>query len=151
VEHAAFAGVRRGEAVRSAGLADAIGGGLGGELDLLLAKGLEVEGVEADEVVFADVEAEDLDGEVLEGAEEFAAALGEQRCVEAVELDVEDFGAYVFRVGRGGAGADAVLQLEAAELDDGVEESGDFLRGLLDVIDWHDDLVLQITGAGGNF
>jgi hypothetical protein len=53
----------------------------GGELNFLLAEGFEVEGVEADQVVFADVEAEDLDGDVLEGAEEFAAALGEQRCV----------------------------------------------------------------------
>ena len=99
-----------------AGLADAIGGGIGGELNLLLAKRLEVEGVEADQVVFADVEAEDLDGDVLEGAEEFAAACGEHGGVGTGELDVEDLGAGGSRSSRGSAGADAILQPQSTEV-----------------------------------
>ena len=131
VQHAAFAGVGRRDAVGSAGLADFFRGGLGGEFDLLLAEGFEVEGVEADEVVFADVEAEDLDADVLEGAEEFAAARGEHGCVLAEELDVEDFLAGGFGVGWGGAGADAVFEAQAAEADDRVEEICDLTGGLL--------------------
>ena len=151
VEHAAFAGVGGREAVGLAGLADALGGGFGGCGDLLLSKRLEVEGVEADEIVFADVEAEDLDGDVLEGAEEFAAALGEERGVGAGQFDVEDLGSGVLRVCGGGTGADAVLQAQAAEADDGVEEAGDLLGGLLQILDRHDKSVSQSGLRRGNF
>src|SRR5579859_5323255 len=118
VEHATFAGVGGREAVGLAGLADALCGGFGGGLDLLLAEGLEVEGVEADEIVFADVEAEDLDGDVFEGAEEFATALGEHGRVVAGEVDVDDLGAGVLGVFGGGGGGDAVFQAQSTQADD---------------------------------
>jgi len=131
VQHAAFAGVGGGEADGGAGLADFFCGRPGGELDLLLAEGFEVEGIEADQVVFADVQAEDLNADVLEGAEEFAAARSEHGCVLAEEFDVEDFLAGGFGVGWGGTGADAVFEAQASEADDGVEEICNLTGGLL--------------------
>ncbi len=131
-------------------MADALGGGFGGGGDLLLAEGFEVESVEADEIVFADIEAEDLDGDVLEGAEKFAAALGQERGIGAGQFDVEDLSAGVLRVCGSGAGADAVLQAQAAEADDGVEEAGDVLGGLLQILYRHDKSVSQIRRERGN-
>jgi len=114
VEHAAFAGVGGWEAVGLAGLTDALGGGFGGGLDLLLAEGLEVEGVEADEVVFADVEAEDLDGDVLEGAEEFAAALREHGCIVADQFYIENLCPGGFGTLGGWAGAYTIFETQSA-------------------------------------
>ena len=145
MQHAALAGVGGREAVGHAGVADTFGCGFGGELDLLGAQGLEVEGVEADQIVFADVEAKDLDGDVLEGARRSSpprwvsmgasgpASSTLRICAPAVS---ERSGA--------GAGADAVFEAQTAEMDDGVEEIGDLLGGLLEVGDWHDKQVSQI-------
>ena len=131
MKHAALAGVGGREAIGHTGSADALGGGFGGELDLLGAQSFEVEGIEADQIVFADVEAKNLDGDVLEGAKKFAAALGEHGSVGAGELDVED----LCSLGFGGlgscAGADAIFEAQAAEADDGVEEICDLAGGLL--------------------
>jgi len=150
VEQAALAGVGGREAVGHAGLADALGGGFGGLLDLLQAESFEVKGVEADEIVFSDVEAEDLNGDVFEGAEELAAALGEQGGIGAIELDGEDLRAGVFGVRWSRGGANAVLEAQAAEADYGVEETGDLLGGLLEILNWHDKPVSQIAGGTGN-
>ncbi len=110
VQQAPLAGVGGREAVGLAGLTNALGSGLGGELNLLQAERLEVEGVEADQIVLAGVEMEDLDGDVLEGPEELAVALGEQGGVGTGQLNVENLGTGILGVSGSSAGADAVLQ-----------------------------------------
>ena len=110
VEHAAFAGAHGREAVGLAGGAYASGGGFGGEAKFAGADGLELVGVEGDLIVFFGLEADDLGGHVFEGAEEFAAALGEQRRVGAGQLDVDFAGLQAIGVGSAAAGGDSIFE-----------------------------------------
>jgi len=89
VEQAALAGGHRGEGVGLLGGADLGDGCLSGAAELLVAVGFESAGVDGDAVVFFGLEAEDLGGDVLDGVEQLAVAVDEERGVGAGEFDGE--------------------------------------------------------------
>ena len=99
VDKAALAGVHGGEAEGLAGAGDFVNGLLGGPLELLVAARFVAGGVEAERMVLLGGEAEELCGEVLEGVEEFGAAVEEQGNVGAGEVDAEHG---IGTIGRGG-------------------------------------------------
>ena len=124
------------------------GGGLGGQAQLLRAQGLEVAGVKADQVVLALVEPQHLRGDGLQRAQQLAVVLGHQRHIGAAQLDVDHARLEAFGVARAVAGGDAVLEAQSAQLVQGGQKSGNFLGGLLQVVDRHNRQVSQSqTGA----
>lgn len=89
MEHAAFARGHRGKCPGLTGCADFLDGGLGGELEVVVANGFEALGVEVDAVVIFRFEAEDFGGDVFDGVEEFAVVSQEERGVRTGELNLE--------------------------------------------------------------
>lgn len=100
----------------------------GGQLQLALTEDFEVVGVEGDVVMLLVLETEDLGGDVLKGKEEFAVTGEEEGGVRAAELhaDLGGMGGGVARLRLAVAGKDAVLQLQTADVDDGLKEVSDF-------------------------
>lgn len=89
MEQAALAGGHGWEGVRLAGGLDALNCCSRGETKITVAVGLEAIGVEGDAIVVLGFEAKDLGCDVLDGVEEFAVAVGEERGVGAGEFDAE--------------------------------------------------------------
>lgn len=149
VEQAAFAAVSGRERVGNAGADDLLGSGLCGKAEFLRAKGLEIVGVKADEVVFALVETQHLRGDRLEGAEQFAIVLGHERDIGSAELNINLASLEALRVARAVAGGDAVFEAQAAQFIEGGKESGNFLSSVLQVGNRHNGLVSQNRAGAG--
>jgi len=137
VEHAAFSGTHRSKLVWLAGANDAGGGGLGSELEFAGAESLEVVGVEGDLVVLFGIEADDLGGDVFEGAKDFAAAFGDEFSIRAGELDVDFAGFEAVGVGRSAASGDAIFHAKSAGLHQRLKEGGNLMGGGGVVFDRH--------------
>jgi len=123
VQETPLAGAHGGECIGFTGGADAGDGGGRLLLELKVALGFEVVGVEGDVVVLVGGEAEELGAEMLEGEEEFAVTGGEERGVGAGEVEGERAG-FCFRVGGDGEG-----EVEVCVADGGVEEVRNGLEG----------------------
>ena len=79
----------------------------------------------------------------FERPQQFAIVLGQQRYIGAAEFHVDQARFQPLGIARAIAGGDAVLQAHPAQLVKGSKKSGDFLCSLLQVFDWHNDLVSQ--------
>ena len=147
MELAAIAAVHGGKAVRNAGLAHFFGGGFGGKAEFFGTQRLEVGGVKADHVVLVVIEAEHLHGEGFKRTQQLAVVLDNQRYIGAGELDVDLARLDAMGIARAIARRDAVLEAEPAKFVQGIQESGNFLCGQLEVFNRHNRQVSQ-SGAG---
>ena len=110
-------------------LAHAFGGNIGGQAQLLQTGGAEVLAVEADLLVLVGRQAQHLQRDMLEGAQQFAAVFQHQRAVGAGELD-QDLGALPFAIGADRrVDGDLVAQAEIAGGEDRVQQFADLLGG----------------------
>jgi hypothetical protein len=89
VKHAPLTGVHGGEWVGSSGGPDTFDGGGGGLAHVAIAVGLEVVGVEGDQFLLVEFEAQDLDCEMFEGVQHLSVVRGQQMGVGPTELDAE--------------------------------------------------------------
>lgn len=129
MDDTALARGHRAELIGRAGLANFFGGDGGGGAEFLNSLRAMVVAVEADLFVFAGGQPQHFQGEQLEGAQEFSAAVEQQGGVGASEID-EDLGLFpVAIVGDGRVDDDAVFQVKTAVGDDGLEEFVDLVGG----------------------
>ena len=113
MEHAALAGVHGLEAEGLAGVFDLVDGVVGSVAEVGGAVSLIAVVVEGDAVVFVGLEAEDLGGDVLEGAEELGVAVEEEVGVGTLALDVNVASLEAVGIRGTGTGGDAELEAEA--------------------------------------
>jgi hypothetical protein len=144
VEEAALAAVHGLEGVGDASSDDFIGGDFSGHAEFLGAEGLEVAGIEADEVVLSLLEAEHLGGDGFKRAQELAAVLGEEGNVGPPELHVDLTGFKALWVAGAIACGDAVFEAHASQPVERRKQSSNLLGSFLQVSDGHNSLVSQM-------
>jgi hypothetical protein len=127
VDHAAFAGGHGSKVEGRASLANFFSGDAGLYAQFFQAQGALVLTVKVNLLVIAGLEAENFEGQEFEGAEKFAAAVEEQGRIGAGKVDV-NFGRFPFADGRR-VDDDAVFEVKAAMLDDGLQEFVDAVGG----------------------
>ena len=90
-------------AIGYAALADAVGGHIGRQPQLLQARGAEILAVEVDLLVLVGRKPQHLQRHMLEGAQQFSTILQHQRAVGAGELH-QDFRVLPFAIGASAEG-----------------------------------------------
>jgi hypothetical protein len=129
VDDAAFAGGHGSKLVGGSGAAHFFGGDGGGGAEFFEAYAAVILAIEGNLFVLTAGETKHFQGEELEGAEEFSAAIEEKSGVGAGEVD-ENFGALPVAVfGQRGVDRNAVFEVEASVGDYGLEEFVDLFGG----------------------
>ena len=137
VQHAPLAAVHGRKTIGNSGLAHLLRGGFGGQAQLLGAQSLEVAGVKADHVMLVMVEAQHLRGQCLESTQQLAVVLDHQWHIGAGQFNGDLPWCSAFAFARAVTRADAVFQAQPAQLVQGIQESGNFLCRLLQVVNGH--------------
>ena len=149
MQQAALTAVHGREGVRHTGPDYPFSGGLSLHTQLLGAQGLEVGGVKADQVILALIKAQHLRGDGLQGAQQLAVVLRNQRHVGPSQFDIDLARLNSLGVASAVSGGNAVLEAHSTQLVQGGEESGDLLGSLLQVGDGHNKPVSQSGAVNG--
>jgi hypothetical protein len=112
MEHAALARVHGLKAEGLTGVFDFVDGGVGGILESAGAGSLVAVGIEGNAIVIFGLEAKDLGGDVLEGAEELAVAREQEIAVRSLALDVDVAAFKAVGVNGASASRNAVFEAE---------------------------------------
>lgn len=132
-----LAAIHRRKCIRDAGLEYLFRGGLGGQAQFLRAQGLVVARIEADQVMLALVEMQNLHSDGFKCAKELTVVLRQQRYIGSAQLHVNDASFEPLGVASAVAGSDSILEAHSPKLVKVGEESGDFLGGFLQVGNRH--------------
>ena len=149
VQQAALSAVGGRKSVWNSRPDDLVGSNFRLQAKFLGTQSLEVSRVEAHQILFPLIEAENLRRDRLQGAQQLAVVLGNQRHVRARQLHVHHACFQTLGVLRAVSRSDAVLQAQPAEAIEVSEESGYLLCGLLQIGNWHDKSVSQNRAGDG--